>query len=177
MRAHDLSLRFPYPRSRLCVTGIGDFFVEGCGKESGLDSLASNGNRNHIATAVREPRPFEKAPPFVVLERWEQRTSPYPFIRCRRAGPRYYRRWRPPFEHREGWGSLSRGCANCKNTRVGQPPSLSSEAKGSGQGGSGTQVSRTTLLDAAHASGVSRDRSHREQLGVAPGRRKLDRRC
>ena len=39
------------------------------------------------------------------------------------------------------------------------------------------RISRTTLLDAAHADQVSRDRSHREQLGAAPGRRKLDRRC
>jgi len=31
---------------------------------------------------------------------------------------------------------------------------------------SGAQVSRTTLLDAAHANRVSRDRSHREQLGL-----------
>jgi Transposase len=55
--------------------------------------------------------------------------------------------------------------------------SLSSEAEGCGQGGNGAQVSRTTLLDAAQPSRVSRDRSHREQLGAAPGRRKLDRRC
>ena len=54
--------------------------------------------------------------------------------------------------------------------------SLPSEAEGSGQGGSGAQVSRTTLLDVAHECGVSRDRSHREQPAGAPGRRKLDRR-
>ena len=53
--------------------------------------------------------------------------------------------------------------------------SLPSEAEGSGQGGSGAQVSRTTLLDAAHPDRVSRDRSHREQPAGAPGRRKLDR--
>ena len=57
------------------------------------------------------------------------------------------------------------------------PPPLSSETQGRGQGGRGPQISRTTLLDAAHADQVSRDRSHREQLGAAPGRRKLDRRC
>lgn len=39
------------------------------------------------------------------------------------------------------------------------------------------KISRTTLLDATQPSGLSRDRSHREQLGVAPGRRKLDRWC
>ena len=54
--------------------------------------------------------------------------------------------------------------------------SLPPEAEGSGQSGSGAQVSRTTLLDAAHPCGVSRDRSHREQPAGAPGRRKLDRR-
>src|SRR5437867_12352470 len=31
------------------------------------------------------------------------------------------------------------------------------------------QISRTTLLDAAHERGLSRDRSHREQLGAGPG--------
>src|SRR5207253_3253396 len=40
--------------------------------------------------------------------------------------------------------------------------SLPSEAEGGGQGGSGTQVGGTTVLDAAHATAVSRDRSHRE---------------
>src|SRR5436189_1287667 len=40
--------------------------------------------------------------------------------------------------------------------------SLPSEAEGGGQGGSGAQVGRTTVLDAAHATAVSRDRSHRE---------------
>ncbi len=54
--------------------------------------------------------------------------------------------------------------------------SLSSEAEGCGQGSNGAQVSCTTLLDAAHQCGVSRDRSHREQLAGGPGRRKLDRR-
>ena len=54
--------------------------------------------------------------------------------------------------------------------------SLSSEAESGGQGGSGAQVGRTTLLDAAHANAVSGSRSHREQLAGAPGRRKLDRR-
>src|SRR2546427_751735 len=39
------------------------------------------------------------------------------------------------------------------------------------------QISRTTVLDAAHERVLSRDRSHREQLGAGPGRRKLDRRC
>jgi len=39
------------------------------------------------------------------------------------------------------------------------------------------KLARTTLLDAALAEAVSRDRSHREQLGAGPGRRKLDRRC
>src|SRR5207302_7845667 len=53
--------------------------------------------------------------------------------------------------------------------------SLPSETERRGQGGSGTQVSGTTLLDAAHPDRVSRDRSHREQLAGAPGRRKLDR--
>ena len=53
--------------------------------------------------------------------------------------------------------------------------SLSSEAERRGQGGSGAQVGRTTLLDAAHQDTVSRDRSHREQPAGAPGRRKLDR--
>src|SRR5439155_1887749 len=53
--------------------------------------------------------------------------------------------------------------------------SLSPEAKRCGEGGGGAQISRTTLLDAAHAGGVSRDRSHREQPAGAPGRRKLDR--
>ncbi len=43
----------------------------------------------------------------------------------------------------------------------------------------GAQISRTTLLDATHAKAVSRDRSHREQLGAGPGRspRRVDRRC
>jgi transposase len=49
------------------------------------------------------------------------------------------------------------------------------QAERCGQGGGGAQVSGTTLLDAAHADGVSRDRSHREQPAGAPGRRKLDR--
>src|SRR5947209_8469058 len=40
--------------------------------------------------------------------------------------------------------------------------SLPSEAEGGGQGGSGAQVGGTTVLDAAHATAVSRDRSHRE---------------
>ena len=53
--------------------------------------------------------------------------------------------------------------------------SLPSEAERSGEGGSGTQVSGTTLLDAAHTNTVSGDRSHREQPGGAPGRRELDR--
>ena len=53
--------------------------------------------------------------------------------------------------------------------------SLPSEAERRGQSGSGAQVSGTTLLDAAHQDGVSRDRSHREQPAGAPGRRKLDR--
>jgi transposase len=52
---------------------------------------------------------------------------------------------------------------------------LSSETQSRGQGGCGPQISRTTLLDAAHPETVSRDRSHREQLGAGPGRRKLDR--
>ena len=54
--------------------------------------------------------------------------------------------------------------------------SLPQKPKGSGQSGSGAQVSRTTLLDATHQHAVSRDRSHREQPAGAPGRRKLDRR-
>src|ERR1700693_1525458 len=54
--------------------------------------------------------------------------------------------------------------------------SLPSEAESGGQGGSGAQVGGTTLLDAAHADRVSKDRSHREQPAGAPGRRKLDRR-
>src|SRR5208283_4601530 len=50
--------------------------------------------------------------------------------------------------------------------------SLSSEAESCGEGGSGAQVSGTTLLDATHTETVSRDRSHREQPAGAPGRRK-----
>ena len=53
--------------------------------------------------------------------------------------------------------------------------SLPSQAERCGQSGSGAQVGRTTLLDAAHQHGVSGDRSHREQPAGAPGRRKLDR--
>ncbi len=41
------------------------------------------------------------------------------------------------------------------------------QAESRGQGGGGAQVTRTTLLDAAYADGVSRDRSHREQLAGA----------
>ena len=52
---------------------------------------------------------------------------------------------------------------------------LPPQAQGCGQSGSGSQVGRTTLLDAAHASGVSGDRWHREQPAGGPGRRKLDR--
>ena len=48
--------------------------------------------------------------------------------------------------------------------------------KGLKRYGNGAQVSRTTLLDAAHASGVSGDRAYREQPAGGPGRRKLDRR-
>jgi Transposase IS116/IS110/IS902 family len=51
----------------------------------------------------------------------------------------------------------------------------SPEAERCGEGGSGAEISGTTLLDAAHAETVSRDRSHREQPAGAPGRRKLDR--
>lgn len=54
--------------------------------------------------------------------------------------------------------------------------SLPSESQRCGQSGSGAQVGRTTLLDAAHPDGVSRDRAYREQPAGAPGRRKLDRR-
>jgi hypothetical protein len=54
--------------------------------------------------------------------------------------------------------------------------SLSPEAESGGQGGGGTQVGRTTVLDAAHAEAVSGSRSYREQPAGAPGRRKLDRR-
>ena len=48
--------------------------------------------------------------------------------------------------------------------------------KGVAKVATATQVSRTTLLDAAQPSWVSRDRWHREQPAGAPGRRKLDRR-
>ena len=34
------------------------------------------------------------------------------------AEPRYHRPWYPPFENREGWGSLSRGSANHKDQMV-----------------------------------------------------------
>ena len=47
---------------------------------------------------------------------------------------------------------------------------LPPQAQGCGQSGSGAQVGHTTLLDAAHADGVSRDRSHREPLEGGPGR-------
>src|SRR5207302_1757255 len=40
--------------------------------------------------------------------------------------------------------------------------SLPQEAESGGQGGSGTQVGGTTVLDAAHATAVSGHRSHRE---------------
>src|SRR5271163_2273846 len=53
--------------------------------------------------------------------------------------------------------------------------SLSPEAESGGQGGSGAQVGRTTVLDAAHPEAVSRSRSYREQPAGAPGRPKLDR--
>jgi len=33
------------------------------------------------------------------------------------AKPRYHRPWYPPFENREGWGSLSRGSAIRRNQR------------------------------------------------------------
>jgi hypothetical protein len=41
----------------------------------------------------------------------------------------------------------------------------------------GAQVSRTTLLDAAHERWVSGRSFASRQLGAAPDRRKLDRRC
>ena len=37
-------------------------------------------------------------------------------------------------------------------------------------GGGGTQVGRTTLLDAAYPKAISRSRSHREQPEGGPGR-------
>jgi len=47
---------------------------------------------------------------------------------------------------------------------------LPPQAQGCGQSGSGSQVGRTPLLDAAHPDRVSRDRSHREPLEGGPGR-------
>ncbi len=44
----------------------------------------------------------------------------------------------------------------------GAADTLSPEAESGGQGGSGTQVGGTTVLDAAHAEAVSGHRSHRE---------------
>ena len=73
-----------------------------------------------------------------------------------------------------GGGGADRGTLRPRHEEI-VFASLPSEAEGSGQGGDGAQVSRTTLLDVAHECGLSRDRSHREQPAGAPGRRKLDR--
>jgi len=53
---------------------------------------------------------------------------------------------------------------------------LPQEGEERGPSGGGAQAGYTTLLDAAEQHSVSGDRSHGEQLGGGPGRRKLDRR-
>ena len=74
-----------------------------------------------------------------------------------------------------GGSGADRGTFRSRNEeRVFAP--LSSEAEGSGEGGGGEEVGGTTVLDATHASFLSRHRSHREQPAGGPGRRKLDRR-
>ncbi len=50
--------------------------------------------------------------------------------------------------------------------------SLPQESERSGESGGGKKVGDSTLLDAAHEYGVSRDRSCREQLAGAAGQRK-----
>src|ERR1019366_118314 len=56
-------------------------------------------------------------------------------------------------------------------------PTLAQRTRKDGAPGGGAQVSGTTLLDAAHADGVSRDRSHREQPARGPCKRRRKKRA
>src|SRR5207253_8158286 len=67
----------------------------------------------------------------------------------------------PHAAHAAGGSGASRGALRSPvSQRV--SASLPPEAESGGQGGSGTQVGGTTVLDAAHAEAVSGHRSHRE---------------
>jgi len=94
----------------------------------------------------------------------------------RASAVRVHQQARQPLQaHAAGGSGAVRGAVRRRiSQRVFTP--LPHEAARSGESGSGEEIGRATLLDAANEYGLSRDRSRREQLAGAPGRRKLGRR-
>jgi hypothetical protein len=87
----------------------------------------------------------------------------------RQATVRQNQQARQPLSANAAGGSSAVSDPIRSRVSQGVSASLSSPAERCGQGGSGTQVGCTTLLDVTHSQELSGGRSHREQLAGTPG--------